>query len=102
MVSRNKQQIQLPEPERSIHGSQQADANKNLFSDSSGMPPVPPKPLYFGDIDAVMKEMSGGFAMVDTERIYLWELEMQKKVYIAFMCLGGCCLAFGYLLALAP
>jgi hypothetical protein len=70
--------------------------------DSSGFAPPPPKPLYFGDMDDVLRRVADHVPIVDTERLYHWELETQRKVYLAVISLGLVMLGFGLVLTIAP
>jgi hypothetical protein len=71
-------------------------------ADSSGFAPPPPKPVYFGDIDEVLRKVAENVPFVDTERIYLWELETQGKVYMAIIVLSLIMVVFAVLLSIIP
>lgn len=46
------------------------------------------KTLKFGDIDETLQKVADQIPMVDTDRIYLWELQTQERVFILFMIIG--------------
>lgn len=50
----------------------------------------------------VLRRVADNVPIVDTECIYQWELESQRKIYLAVMALGAVMLGFGLLLTLAP
>lgn len=75
---------------------------KQATDDSSGFAPPPPKPIYFGDIDDVLRKVAENVPFVDTERIYLWELDTQGKVYLAIIALSIIMVIFAVLLAIMP
>lgn len=75
---------------------------QSLEPDASGFAPPPPKPVYFGDIDMVLQKLADNIPIVDTERIYLWELDTQRRVYMGLMGLGLTMVAFGLLYSIVP
>lgn len=70
--------------------------------DSSGFAPPPPNPVYFWDMDDVLRRVADNVPIVDTERLYQWELETQRKVYMALIALGIFMLGFGLFLTITP
>lgn len=46
------------------------------------------KTLKFADIDETLQKVADQIPMVDTDRIYLWELQTQERVFILFMIIG--------------
>jgi hypothetical protein len=49
-------------------------------------------------MDEVLQRLADNVPFVDTERIYLWELDTQRRVYIALMALGIIMGALSFLL----
>lgn len=70
--------------------------------DSSGFAPPPPHPVYFGDIDEVLRKVSDHVPIADTDRIYQWELETQRKVYLGLLALGFLMIGFSLMLSIRP
>lgn len=46
------------------------------------------KTLKFADIDETLQKVADQIPIVDTDRIYLWELQTQERVFILFMIIG--------------
>lgn len=56
------------------------------------------KGVYLGDIDKMLETVERQMPIVNTEQIYLWELERHERIYLAMTVLGLLMLAMGFLL----
>jgi hypothetical protein len=54
--------------------------------------------VYFGNMDDVLRGIASNVPVADTEHIYLWELNTQRRIYIAVVLLGIVMALFGMLL----
>jgi len=56
------------------------------------------KGIYLGDVDDMMKTVEKQMPVIDTDQIYLWELQKQGRVYLIFMIVAILILILGYLI----
>jgi len=54
--------------------------------------------VYLGDIDRMLETVERQMPIVNTEQIYLWELERHERIYLAMTILGLLMLALGVLI----
>ena len=115
MTAKKKTQLVEEEPDRREFVRQMIESDvqekeeiaipviaQSLEPDASGFAPPPPKPVYFGDIDVVLQKLADNVPIVDTERIYLWELDAQRRIYMGLIGLGLTMVAFGLLYSIVP
>lgn len=56
------------------------------------------QPTYIGDIDQIMRRMSAQVPIIDSDILYLDEMGIQEKIYLATTVLGLLMLLFAILL----
>lgn len=54
--------------------------------------------IYIGDVDKMLESVEKQMPIVETEQIYLWELDKQGRIYLAFVILGIMMVALGLLI----
>ncbi len=56
------------------------------------------KGIYIGDMDKMLETVEKQMPIVNSEQIYLWELEKHSRIYLAFVVLGLMLIALGFLI----
>jgi len=56
------------------------------------------KGIHIGDIDKMLETVEKQMPIVNSEQIYLWELEKHSRIYLAFVVLGILLIALGVLI----
>lgn len=54
--------------------------------------------VYLGDIDRMLETVEKQMPIVNTEQIYMWELERHERIYLAIVILGLLMIALGLLI----
>jgi len=56
------------------------------------------KGIYIGDMDKMLETVEKQMPIVNSEQIYLWELEKGERIYIALAVIGLLLIALGFLI----